>query len=227
MKGGESVTSYCARTMGIANKMRFHGEKMEDVAIVEKILRSVGPKILKETKDLGLQLQDRESSSTQSTSTSQSHHEVTAMGGTNSQDHCISSESGQMKPVFLMGHPGLAITDPSQVDISQIMTRIPYPHTDPYFSGLFTAYGQQTIIQPQMLGMAAARVPLPLDVAEDGPIYVNAKQYHGILRRRQTRAKLEAQKKLVKSRRVCTSTHSILLGSWFLFIYLKFAVFPP
>jgi len=44
MKDGESVTSYCARTMGIANKMRFHGEQMKDVAIVEKILRSLAPK---------------------------------------------------------------------------------------------------------------------------------------------------------------------------------------
>nr|XP_048332839.1 uncharacterized protein LOC125423226 [Ziziphus jujuba var. spinosa] len=38
IKDGESVTSYCSKTMGIANNMRFHGEKMEDVAIVEKIL---------------------------------------------------------------------------------------------------------------------------------------------------------------------------------------------
>ncbi|KAA8536359.1 hypothetical protein F0562_028837 [Nyssa sinensis] len=44
MKSGESVTSYCARTMGIANKMRFHGEKMEDVAIVEKILHLLAQK---------------------------------------------------------------------------------------------------------------------------------------------------------------------------------------
>ncbi|EPS57274.1 hypothetical protein M569_17547, partial [Genlisea aurea] len=51
----------------------------------------------------------------------------------------------------------------------------------------------------QMMG--GGRVPLPADVPDDGPIYVNAKQYHGILRRRQTRAKLEAQNKLVKTRK--------------------------
>ena len=41
MKDGESVTSYFGRTMEIANKMRCYGEKMKDVNIVEKILRSM------------------------------------------------------------------------------------------------------------------------------------------------------------------------------------------
>lgn len=54
-----------------------------------------------------------------------------------------------------------------------------------------------------MIGIAPARVPLPIELAEDGPIYVNAKQYNGILRRRQIRAKLEAQNKLLKNRKVC------------------------
>lgn len=58
-------------------------------------------------------------------------------------------------------------------------------------------------IQPPMVGITPPRVPLPLDLQEDGPIYVNAKQYHGILRRRQSRAKLEAQNKLLKARKVC------------------------
>ncbi|XP_015158900.1 uncharacterized protein [Solanum tuberosum] len=58
MKEGESVMSYCARTMEISNKMRFHGEKMNDVIIVEKILRSLTPKYdyvvcsIEESKDI-------------------------------------------------------------------------------------------------------------------------------------------------------------------------------
>ncbi|KAE8656273.1 hypothetical protein F3Y22_tig00117005pilonHSYRG00292 [Hibiscus syriacus] len=58
MKDGESVTSYCAKTMEISNKMRFHGEKMEDVTILEKILRSLTPKFdyvvcsIEESKDI-------------------------------------------------------------------------------------------------------------------------------------------------------------------------------
>ncbi|KAG4378511.1 hypothetical protein GLYMA_17G051400v4 [Glycine max] len=79
-----------------------------------------------------------------------------------------------------------------------------YPCGDPYFGSSIVAYGPQAINQqmvPQMLGLASTRIALPVDLAEDGPIYVNAKQYHGILRRRQSRAKLEAQNKLIKSRK--------------------------
>ena len=44
MKVRESVNEYFTRTLTIANKMRIHVEKMEDVAIIEKILRSMTPK---------------------------------------------------------------------------------------------------------------------------------------------------------------------------------------
>ncbi|XP_057977620.1 uncharacterized protein LOC131164449 [Malania oleifera] len=58
MKDGESVTNYCAKTMEISNKMQFHGEKMGDVTIVEKILRSLTPTFdyvvcsIEESKDI-------------------------------------------------------------------------------------------------------------------------------------------------------------------------------
>ncbi|KAF4369087.1 hypothetical protein F8388_013416 [Cannabis sativa] len=53
-----------------------------------------------------------------------------------------------------------------------------YPYMD-QFCGLLS-YGHQL----------SGRIMLPLNItADDGPIYVNAKQYHGIIRRRQSRAK--------------------------------------
>ncbi|CAK9177108.1 unnamed protein product [Ilex paraguariensis] len=163
------------------------------------------PKNCREPKHLVLQIQDQDLSLTHSTG--QFQQERAATGKTKTHDQCICAESVQdesyrqrveapMKPLFLMDNSEFGISH-SQVDMNPSMTRIPYAYADPYCNGLFTAYGPQAMV----VGIAPARVPLPLDLAEDGPIYVNAKQYNGILRRRQTRAKLEAQKKLVKTRR--------------------------
>ncbi|KAI3407435.1 uncharacterized protein J3R85_021010 [Psidium guajava] len=177
------------------------------------------PMLHHQAKPLGLQIQEQESSSTQSAVNS--CHEVSIVGGANSQDQSISSESGQdescgrsfegqTKPIFLFNNPEI-VFNTSLPDQSQPLIRVPYPPVDPYLSGadcIQTAgycFYLESLIQSQagsqMLGMAPGRVPLPLNLADDGPIYVNAKQYHGILRRRQSRAKLEAQNKLVKARK--------------------------
>ena len=58
MKSGEAVVDFFSRTMAIATKMRIHGERMQDVTIVEKILRSMTPKFnfvvcsIEESKDI-------------------------------------------------------------------------------------------------------------------------------------------------------------------------------
>ncbi|OEL32345.1 Nuclear transcription factor Y subunit A-8 [Dichanthelium oligosanthes] len=90
------------------------------------------------------------------------------------------------------------------IEYSQPIACISYPYND---SGSdWAAYGSRasaaTVFHPQIAGGGtSARIPLPLELAENEPIYVNPKQYHGILRRRQLRAKLEAQNKLVKARK--------------------------
>ncbi|GMY20386.1 ADP glucose pyrophosphorylase large subunit 1 [Fagus crenata] len=58
MRSGEGVTEYFSRVMTVANKMRIYGEEMQDVKVVEKILRSLTEKFnyvvcsIEESKDI-------------------------------------------------------------------------------------------------------------------------------------------------------------------------------
>ncbi|KAI9180455.1 hypothetical protein LWI28_004937 [Acer negundo] len=58
MKSGEKVSDYFSRVIFVANRIRVHGERMVDVTIVEKILRSLTDKFnyivcsIEESKDI-------------------------------------------------------------------------------------------------------------------------------------------------------------------------------
>ncbi|XP_054801121.1 nuclear transcription factor Y subunit A-10-like isoform X2 [Prosopis cineraria] len=78
-----------------------------------------------------------------------------------------------------------------EIKFNQPMICSKYAYMDRLY-GLISTYG------PQIPG----RLMLPLNLtSDDGPIYVNAKQYHGIIRRRQSRAKALLENKLTKRRR--------------------------
>ncbi|XP_028759370.1 nuclear transcription factor Y subunit A-7 isoform X2 [Neltuma alba] len=85
-----------------------------------------------------------------------------------------------------------------------------YPYPDPYYRSIFAPYetqpyapqpyGAQPMVHLQLMGIQQAGVPLPTDAVEE-PVFVNAKQYHGILRRRQSRAKAESLNKVIRNRK--------------------------
>ncbi|KAL5218166.1 hypothetical protein ABZP36_018850 [Zizania latifolia] len=96
------------------------------------------------------------------------------------------------------------LTPFSQLELNQpIQVSAVYQYPDSYYMGMVGSYGHQTMSAQthfQLPGLTHSRMPLPLEISEE-PVYVNAKQYHGILRRRQSRAKAELEKKVVKTRK--------------------------
>ncbi|KAJ4909414.1 Nuclear transcription factor Y subunit A-3 [Raphanus sativus] len=152
-----------------------------------------------------ISFQDQDSSSTQSTC--QSYTDV-ASSGDDIPSRQISfltksgSEETQQKG-FATTHPKpSSMTGLPSIHFAPTHANFTFHYGDPHFGGgvLAATYLPQTC-NPQMVGMVPGRVPLPVEITETEPVFVNAKQYHAIMRRRQQRAKLEAQNKLIKARK--------------------------
>ncbi|KAF8025781.1 hypothetical protein BT93_F2573 [Corymbia citriodora subsp. variegata] len=156
-------------------------------------------------KQLSVNFQERDSCSNQLTG--RSYSEVPKLGGSTDYSQATVLEQtehgetegqsvrGQAKSVFSMGTQDL-VFQPLEVCI-------PLHYAEPSLGGFMpAAYGPQAMVSyPRMAGTIPSRLPLPFDMTREEPIYVNAKQYHAILRRRQYRARLEAEDKLIKDRK--------------------------
>jgi nuclear transcription factor Y, alpha len=68
--------------------------------------------------------------------------------------------------------------------------------------------GQLQAVQMQTSGVSTTAAPTQTTVAseptEEEPLYVNAKQYTRILKRRAARAKLESEGRIPRERKVCS-----------------------
>ncbi|KAJ0242369.1 Nuclear transcription factor Y subunit A-5 [Hirschfeldia incana] len=143
-------------------------------------------------KHSSLQLQNQDSSSTQSTGESDSGG-AASFGEPNryrsnsiAVNNTILSESMLPPPTC-----GLASWPLQYAETS---------HVNGFLAPEYASQ-QTALTHLEMMGLVTSRVPLPHNIQENEPIFVNAKQYHAILRRRKHRAKLEAQNKLIKSRK--------------------------
>ncbi|GAA0180118.1 DNA-binding transcription factor [Lithospermum erythrorhizon] len=87
------------------------------------------------------------------------------------------------------------------LDLNKSMASKSYPWTESYLGGFISACTQNSVMYPQMVMTEPARIPLPIQFTGNFPVYVNAKQYHAIIKRRKIRSKVEAQNELCKSKK--------------------------
>ncbi|KAM6570632.1 hypothetical protein CsatB_018617 [Cannabis sativa] len=131
------------------------------------------------------------------------HKEVSATTASQSDGTNGSEHHAKTAPSSTMLTMGEHLDPNAQMElVGHSIVLTPYPYGDPNYGGVMTPYGPQPMVPPHLYGMypTPGRMPLPLEMEEE-PVYVNAKQYHGILRRRQSRAKAELEKKAIKGRK--------------------------
>ncbi|XP_052182591.1 nuclear transcription factor Y subunit A-7 isoform X2 [Diospyros lotus] len=142
-------------------------------------------------------------------------HDLSDNSEADEQKKLLESQVQSSSPAPGMSDPTITTSNvqyvtPPQLGPGNAMGPAAYPYPDPYYRSIFAPYDSQPypaqpypaqpMVHLQLMGIQQSGVPLPSDAVEE-PVFVNAKQYHGILRRRQSRAKAESENKTVKSRK--------------------------
>ncbi|XP_020584548.1 nuclear transcription factor Y subunit A-7-like [Phalaenopsis equestris] len=183
------------------------------------LFANMNPLASDQIKQAGNQM-EQESSSTQSTGCS--YGELSKESDDNHNELGLSAQSGSVQnkindkgnehaneklkegqtKLVLPEEKSQVLTGTTKFDYSQSLSFIPYAYADAQYTGGLAAYGSHAVVHPQMMGMPpSSRFALSVQPSGEEPIYVNAKQYHAILRRREHRAKLESQSKTIKIRK--------------------------
>ncbi|KAK6131589.1 hypothetical protein DH2020_034603 [Rehmannia glutinosa] len=102
-----------------------------------------------------------------------------------------TAENGEKTPLQSVQAATMDYRGPFELGFGQPLICAKYPYAEQCY-GVYSTYGTQI----------AGRVMLPLSMTTDGgPIFVNAKQYSGIMRRRKKRAAAEMENKVLKNRK--------------------------
>ncbi|KAL1555309.1 nuclear transcription factor Y subunit A-6-like [Salvia divinorum] len=116
-------------------------------------------------------------------------------------DSVCSQEQGKAAPPAVPSTIGEDIVHGNQRDHSGSSKVIStYSYLEPELRDNMQAHGRQELIYPDLHPTPHCGTTLPFVMPEE-PVYVNAKQYHAILRRRQLRAKAEMENKATRVRK--------------------------
>lgn len=109
-----------------------------------------------------------------------------------SMAHGRGGKGSEHSTTIALQSPFSEYNDRFELGLGQTVLSSNYPYTDQQH-GILSHYGMRSTPNGRML--------IPLNMPADAPIYVNAKQYEAILRRRRARAKAEKENRLVKARK--------------------------